>query len=88
MTQSTLANPVSVSILGQLFSNHYLNTQLLCRDDWKTSAADTRAVEIEKLFEKVRPQLAKNRPGGKESKYLGRTSLSGTFSNRQRSSRY
>jgi len=54
-------------IRGQLISQHYVTHQLLSRDDWKTVAEDPRANEIETLFEKVKPQLSKNKPASKGS---------------------
>jgi len=54
-------------VRGQLISQHYLTHQLLERDDWKSIAEDQRATEIEALFQKVKPQLSKNRPATKGS---------------------
>jgi hypothetical protein len=54
-------------IRGKLISQHYLTHQLPSRDDWKTVAEGPRATEIETLFEKVRPQLSKNKPASKGS---------------------
>lgn len=63
--------PTSDSIIrlirGQLISQHYLAHQLLERDDWKSVAEDQRATEIESLFQKVKPQLSKNKPASKGS---------------------
>jgi hypothetical protein len=67
MTQSTTPNPLLTAIHGQLLSEHYLKTQLVNRDDWKTAAADERVAEIEKLFERVKLQLSKNGPASKGS---------------------
>ncbi len=67
MTQSTPPISVLLAIHGQLLSEHYLSTQLVNRDDWKTAAEDERAVEIEKLFEKVKPQLSKHGTASKGS---------------------
>lgn len=53
-------------IRGQLLSEHYLTTQLVNRGDWK-AVEDSRSVEIEKLFERVKPQLSKNEPASKGS---------------------
>jgi hypothetical protein len=54
-------------IRGKLISQHYLAHQLSGRDDWKTVGEDPRAAEIEAIFEKVTPQLSKNRPASKGS---------------------
>src|SRR5690242_5453064 len=63
--------PTSESIIrlvrGQLISHHYLTHQLLDRDDWKLVSEDQRAAEIETLFQKVKPQLSKNKPTSKGS---------------------
>lgn len=63
--------PTSDSIIrlirGQLISQHYLTHQLLDRDDWKAAGEDPRATEIETLFEKIKPQLSKNKPASKGS---------------------
>lgn len=51
----------------RLISEHYVTHQLLAREDWKTVGEDPRANEIEALFEKVKPQLSKNKPASKGS---------------------
>ena len=55
------------AIRGQLLSEHYLTSQLVNRDDWKAADQEPRAAEIEKLFEKVKPQLSKNKLTSKGS---------------------
>src|ERR1700688_4503989 len=57
----------TLEIRGQLISQHYLAHQLVNREDWKTATDDPCAAEIEGLFEKVKPQLSKNKPSSKGS---------------------
>jgi hypothetical protein len=54
-------------VRGQLISEHYLTHQLPNRDDWNVLDEDSRAAQVEKLFEKVKPQLSKNQPASKGS---------------------
>jgi hypothetical protein len=56
-----------LEIRGQLISQHYLAHQLVHREDWKAIIEEPRAAEIEELFEKVKSQLSKNKPGSKGS---------------------
>lgn len=79
MIQSPAPNAVSVILSGQLLSEHYLNTQLINRDDWKAAVADERAAEIEKLFERVKSQLSKNSAASKGS---NEDAVRGLFLNR------
>lgn len=62
-----LSSSILSNIRGELLSEHYLRTQLAARDDWKNLGDDPRATQIEALFEKVKPQLAKNKPDSKGS---------------------
>ena len=61
------SDSITALVHGQLISQHYLTQQLLQRDDWKSVGEDQRAIEIEALFEKVKSQLAKNKPASKGS---------------------
>ncbi|HEV2378927.1 MAG TPA: hypothetical protein VG206_03915 [Terriglobia bacterium] len=61
------ANASLIAVRGQLISQHYLTHQLVNRDDWKTLAGDPRVAQIEQLFERAKPSLARNQPGGKGS---------------------
>jgi len=54
-------------IRGKLISQHYLTHQLSSRDDWKSLGDGPCAAQIEALFEKVSPQLSKNKPTSKGS---------------------
>jgi hypothetical protein len=54
-------------IRGQLLSEHYLNNQLVIREDWCEQDNDLRLQALEKVFEEVRPQLQKNKPKSKGS---------------------
>jgi hypothetical protein len=67
MAQAPTSDSITLLVGGQLISQHYLTQQLLQRDDWKSVGEDQRAIEVEALFEKVKPQLAKNKPASKGS---------------------
>jgi hypothetical protein len=67
MLYTPAADTITGLIRGQLISQHYLSHQLSDRDDWQEVGEDARASEIERLFEKVRPQLSKNKPNSKGS---------------------
>jgi len=60
-------DPLTRLIGGKLISQHYLTHQLRRRDDWDPTSEVARAAEIEALFEKVKPQLSKNKPASKGS---------------------
>ena len=60
MAHGPTSDSITGLIRGQLISQHYLTHQLADRDDWKSVGEDQRAIEIETLFQKVKPQLAKN----------------------------
>lgn len=65
--RSTDTSDPTLEVRGQLISQHYLAHQLVNRPDWNTATEDPRAAEIEGLFEKVKPQLSKNKPNSKGS---------------------
>ena len=67
MANSAVTDSIIGLIRGKLISQHYLTNQLPSRDDWKTAGGGARATEIEVLFERVRPQLSKNKPASKGS---------------------
>src|SRR5208282_3312150 len=67
MADAPITDPFIGLIHGKLVSQHYLTHQLPNRDDWKTVVEDPRAAKIEALFEKVKPQLSKNKPASKGS---------------------
>ncbi|MBZ5516833.1 MAG: N-6 DNA methylase [Acidobacteriia bacterium] len=67
MADAPISDSITRLVRGQLISQHYLTHQLLERDDWKSVAEDQRATEIETLFQKVKPQLSKNKPASKGS---------------------
>ena len=67
MADAPTSDSITRLLCGQLISQHYLTHQLLERDDWKAVGEDPRAAEIEALFEKVKPQLSKNKPASKGS---------------------
>jgi len=67
MADAQISDSILRLIRGQLISQHYLTHQLLNRDDWKAVREDPRATQIETLFQKVKPQLSKNKPASKGS---------------------
>ncbi len=67
MVETNASDAILGTIRGQLLSEHYLSSQLVNRDDWKARKDDARADQIEKLFEKVKPPLSKNKPASKGS---------------------
>jgi hypothetical protein len=67
MADAPISDSITKLLCGQLISQHYLAHQLLERDDWKAVGEDPRATEIETLFERVKPQLSKNKPATKGS---------------------
>jgi hypothetical protein len=67
MADAVIADSIIGLIRGKLISQHYITHQLLNREDWKTVGEDPRATQIETLFEKVKPQLSKNKPASKGS---------------------
>jgi len=56
-----------LAIGGQLISPHYLRTQLPKRDDWNIVSDDSRASEVQNLYERVRAVLTTNKPQSKGS---------------------
>jgi len=67
MAQTDPPDCILATARGQLISQHYLTTQLVNRADWPSLESDPRPAQIEALFEKVKPQLAKNKPESKGS---------------------
>jgi hypothetical protein len=67
MAEAPTSDSITMLVRGQLISQHYLTHQLPERDDWKSVGEDQRAIEIETLFQKVKPQLSKNKPASKGS---------------------
>ena len=61
------SDSVLALVNGRLISAHYLTTQLPRRDDWATLLDDVRAAQIEKVYEKAKPRLSKNKPSSKGS---------------------
>lgn len=58
---------IGFAICGNLLSPHYLKNWVTKHDDWITSQNDPRATQIQALYEKCRPLLAKNKPQTKGS---------------------
>jgi len=67
MAQTDPPDSILATVRGQLISQHYLTTQLVNRADWTSLESDPRPAQIEALFEKVKPQLAKDKPESKGS---------------------
>jgi len=67
MAEGGPPDPILGALRGQLIPQHYLTHQFVSRDDWVSLADDPRPSLIGKLFEKVNPQLAKNKPESKGS---------------------
>jgi hypothetical protein len=67
MAQTDPPDSILATVRGQLISPHYLANQLVNRADWPSLESDPRPAQIEALFEKVKPQLAKNKPESKGS---------------------